>query len=169
MASGTIAYFVSGDTAHNVITTGGVDVELFEIINGEIPESDDDRVIKGVVPGQSVEKEVWVEATDESSECWVRVSVEIEIKDKEGNSLDTEGVLTLDFDTENWTEKDGLYYYNLPLSAGEKTTMLFTTVTFADELGNEYQETVTTITLNAQAVQTKNNGATALEAVGWPE
>lgn len=169
MVSGTLAYFTSSETAHNVITTSGVTIKLVEKINGEIAETDEDRLITGVVPGQAVDKEVWVEAGEESGDCWVRVSVEIKIVDKDNKELPTEGVLIIDYDKENWTEKDGLWYYNSALSAGQETPQLFTTVRFADELGNEYQETTTTITINAQAVQTKNNGTSALDAVGWPE
>ena len=169
MVSGTLAYYTSGDVAHNVITTSGVDIELVEKINGEIAESDEDRLITDVLPCMKVDKEVWVESSETSAECWVRVSVTITIVDKDGEELSTDGVLTLDYDTENWTESDGFWYYNSPLSAGQQTPELFTTVTFSDSLGNEYQATTTTITINAQAVQTKNNGTTALEAAGWPE
>ena len=171
MVSGTMAYFVSSDTAHNVITTGGVDIELIEKTTDEDGNLIDfpEEGIKDIVPGMEVDKIVSVKSEDNTADCWVRVSVTIEITNKEGKQLSTENALSLNYDTENWTEKDGLWYYNSPLSAGQETPKLFTTVTFSSDLGNEYQNATATITIHAEAVQSKNNGATALEAVGWPE
>ncbi|MEI3100614.1 MAG: hypothetical protein V8T45_01915 [Oscillospiraceae bacterium] len=37
LAAGTLAYFTGGVTAHNVITTGGVSVELIETTDGNRP------------------------------------------------------------------------------------------------------------------------------------
>jgi len=35
-------------------------------------------------------------------------------------------------------------------------------------MGNEYRDAKATVDVLAQAVQTANNGASALEAKGWP-
>lgn len=71
------------------------------------------------------------------------------------------------------------YYYKTPLTRGEKTSDLFSTVTLNRFLPNEYQGCTVNIAVSAQAVQVKNNnnnGAlTALTAAtldqvsGWPE
>ena len=45
---------------------------------------------------------------------------------------------------------------------------LFTTVTFAPEMGNEYQNSTAHIDVKADAVQVANNGDAVLEAAGWP-
>ena len=42
------------------------------------------------------------------------------------------------------------------------------TVTFSAEADNKYQEARAEIIVLAQAVQAKNNGASALTAKGWP-
>ena len=42
-------------------------------------------------------------------------------------------------------------------------------MTFSTEMGNEYQNVKVKIDLDAQAVQSRNNGESALEATGWPE
>ena len=70
------------------------------------------------------------------------------------------------------------YYYKTPLTRGEKTSDLFSTVTLNRFLPNEYQGCTVNIAVSAQAVQVKNNnnnGAlTALTAAtldqvsGWP-
>ena len=36
-------------------------------------------------------------------------------------------------------------------------------------MGNEYQNSVANIVIDAQAVQVANNGADVMEAKGWPE
>ena len=48
--------------------------------------------------------------------------------------------------------------------------VLFDGVKLAEEAGNPYQNSTVTITVQAQAVQVKNNpGETALTAQGWPQ
>ena len=77
-------------------------------------------------------------------------------------------LVALDLNTTEWTEKDGFYYYNAALRPGETTAPLFTCVTFDAGMGNEYQNATATVHVAAEAVQTANNGVTALEALGWP-
>ena len=57
-ASGTLAYFTSEDTAHNIITSGGVNIEVVEKTKGEdgvLVDFPKDGV-KGVMPGTDVSK-----------------------------------------------------------------------------------------------------------------
>ena len=42
-------------------------------------------------------------------------------------------------------------------------------VTFAPEMGNEYQGSTAHIDVKADAVQVANNGETVLDALGWPQ
>ena len=57
---------------------------------------------------------------------------------------------------------------NKAIRPGETTAPLFTCVTFDAGMGNEYQDATATVHVAAEAVQTANNGVTALEALGWP-
>ena len=104
----------------------------------------------------------------------VNVRVEAGIKGADGADLP----LTIDGDApvmtyevgRNWSlSEDGYYYYALPVTPGESTELLFDTVSFAPEMGNEYQDCTANIVISAQAVQTANNGQTVLEAQGWSE
>ena len=71
--------------------------------------------------------------------------------------------------SEGWTPgTDGYYYYNNKVPAGESTSILFDTVKFDPEMGNEYQNCRANIVISAQAVQTANNGTTVMDAQGWP-
>ena len=174
-ATGTLAYFTSEDTAHNVITSGGVNIEVVEKTRDgdgvlvDFPEEG----ITGVMPGTDVSKLVSVKNTG-ASETWIRVRVEAGIKGADGADLP----LTIDGDVpvmtyevgRNWSlSEDGYYYYALPVTPGESTELLFDTVSFAPKMGNEYQDCTANIVISAQAVQTANNGQTVLEAQGWSE
>ena len=173
-ATGTLAYFTAEDMAHNVITSGGVNIELVEKTKGEDGTLVDfpDEGVKGVMPGTDVSKIVSVKNTGES-EAWIRVKVEATIKAADGSDLplDIEDVgPVMDFAVgENWQDFDGYFYYAKPVAAGEATEILFDTVHFAPEMGNEYQNCTANIIISAQAVQTANNGKTVKDAAGWPE
>ena len=166
-ASGTLAYYTATEQAHNVITSGGIDIALQEYADAGdalVPFED----VDGVMPGMEVSKIVCVENTG-ASDAWVRVSVTKGIELAQAGDTEPDlDLLVLDIDEENWTEQDGYYYYNRALRPGETTEPLFTTVTFAETMGNEYQNSTAAIDVTADAVQTANNGETALEAAGWP-
>ena len=166
-ATGTAAYFSAETRAHNVITSGGVDLEIHEWADDDKTEEFPEDGVDNVVPATSVTKIVEIENTGSAS-AWIRISIEKAIELASGGQGDPE-LLVLDFNTDDWTEQDGWYYYNSVLEPGDTTTPLFTTVTFAPEMGNEYMDATATIDVDAQAVQSDNNGSTALEAVGWPE
>ena len=173
-ASGTLAYFTSENTAHNVITSGGVNIEVVEKTQGkdgvlvDFPKEG----VRGVMPGSDVSKIVSVKHTGES-EAWIRVQVESVIKAADGADLpltiENVGPVMTYTVGGGWSlGEDGYYYYAKPVAAGETTGILFDTVTFAPEMGNAYQNCTANIEISAQAVQTANNGKTVLEAKGWP-
>lgn len=168
-ATGSLAYFTASEQAHNVITSGSVAIELQELMTD--PEDSGELIpfenAVGVLPGAEISKIVQVENTG-SADAWVRISLEKSIALAGEGEVNLD-LIVLDLDEDHWTEQDGWYYYNEALKPGETTEPLFTTVTFKAEMGNEYQDSTATIDVNAQAVQTANNGETTLEALGWPE
>ena len=163
-AIGTLAYFTSEGTAHNVITTGGVEIAVQEWAdeNKQTPFED----LKGIMPGMTVTKIAEIKNTG-ASDAWVRVKVEKNIKLQGKGTPDT-SLVELTLNTADWTEKDGYYYYTKVLKPGEVTAPIFTAVTFKPDMGNEYQNATATVDVTAQAVQTANNGATVMDAQGWP-
>ena len=100
-------------------------------------------------------------------DAWVRVKIEKAIQLAGDGEVDL-GLVKLDIDTTHWTAKDGYYYYNVALKAGEVTAPIFTKVTFDANMGNAYQNATATVDVTAQAVQAANNGKTITEAAGWP-
>lgn len=166
LTMGTLAYFTAEERAHNIIATGGVDVTINEWADEAKTEAFSD--VTGVMPGVSVTKIVELENTG-ASDAWVRIRVTKAIQLAEGVTGDVDlSLVVLDIDTANWTEQDGWYYYNSALKPGETTAPLFTCATFATDMGNLYQGSTATVDVIAQAVQTANNGSSALDAAGWP-
>ena len=183
IASGTLAYFTAEETAHNVITSGSVGIEIVE-------KHDDDgdpttelvdfpaEGVSGMVPGCDVSKIVSVKNNGEST-AWIRVWINVGISepgdpmtnptikclpltvtDKDGNMVD---VISYEVDEDHWFYNDDpetgdyYYYYLEPVKAGETTEILFEKVHFAKEAGNEYQNRRIQIDVIAEAVQYDNN------------
>lgn len=169
-AYGSVSYFTAEDTARNVITAGKLKIELQEKMltsDGEKTVPFEDRL--GVMPGSEVSKIVEVKNTG-GQDAWVRVSVNKAIELAEGVEDEVDlSLISFDLNTDYWTEKDGFYYYTAKLAPGHTTEPLFTAVTFAKTMSNQYQNSKAILTVNAYATQTVHNGNTALEAAGWPE
>lgn len=185
---GTLAYFTDEAVAHNVITSGGVDVEIVE--KQDTGEDFPEDGVHGVMPGGTVSKIVMVKNDENSSEAWIRVRVDVGIS-QGGNSIlnptikdlpltvtNQEGeeihVIQLDYNTGDWTQDEkGYWYYKEPVASGALTEPIFENVYFAPEMDNTYQDCKITIDINAQAVQTANNaipeGGNVTMIPGWPE
>lgn len=164
-AVGSVAYFNAEETAHNVITTGGVQIALQEWADVEKKTPFED--LEGVMPKTSVTKIAEVKNTG-ASDAWIRVQVVKNIQ-IEGEGTPNLDLIELDLNTTDWTlGTDGYLYYNEPLAPGEVTVPVFTSVTFDETMDNMYRGATITVSLLAQAVQSANNGATVSEANGWP-
>ena len=169
-AFGTIAYFTAEDVAHNVITSGEIDIEILEWANNDKNISFPNDGVIGVMPGTKVTKIVEIENTGANA-AYIRIKVEKEIILSDGIEDEPNlGLMTLDFDEINWEYgKDGFYYYKKPLNAGEVTPSLFTTVSFDTNMDNRYQNSTAKVVVKAYATQVANNGDSAMSASGWPQ
>ena len=168
IATGTLAYFTTDAIARNVITTGGVGIELIDKHMGEdgIVVDFPPEGIPGVMPGCSVSK--IVAATNNEAEAWIRIRADKVVTAADGSELPTD-LITFQVDETKWWLNDGYYHYRFPVATGESTDILFDEVLFDGAMGNEYQGCKVEILVYAQAVQTANNGTTVEEAAGWPE
>lgn len=168
LAGGSVAYFTAeSQVIHNVITTGGVEVEVVEkaIVDGEEKDFED---VTGVTPGTDVSKIVTMKNTGPNP-AYIRMKVDVAVELAQGVSGEPDlSLVGIDYNTADWTMKDGYWYYNKALEPGKSTEPLFTTVSFDPKMGNLYQSSTLTVTVAAQAVQTANNTDSALTAAGWP-
>lgn len=176
--SGTIAYFTSEDTAHNVITSGGVEIKVVEktLNEGNVLVDFPKEGIKNVMPGKAISKIVQVKNTG-NAEAWIRIKVESEMKNPAGDKLPlvlANGKSIMSYSVlDGWSlGDDGFYYYEKPVSINEFTDELFKEVKFEPLMGNEYQNCTANIIINAQAVQTANNpipeDGSVKDIKGWP-
>ena len=176
--SGTIAYFTSDDTAHNIITSGGVEIKVVEktLGKGNVLVDFPKDGIKGVMPGKTVSKIVQVKNTG-NNEAWIRINVESTITNPAGESLPLtigENKKVIEYSIlDGWVDGgDGYYYFQSPVEPEQLTEALFKEVKFNLNMGNEYQNCAANIIINAQAVQTANNpspeGGSVIDIRGWP-
>ncbi len=171
LSYGTYAYFTGYGIATNVITTGHVDIEIVEYA-----KADDDTLVAfedvfGVLPGDDISKIPCIRNVG-AYKAWIRIRVHQEIMlhpDCDADGEADPSVVQYDFNTSDWTyvAEEDYWYYNKPLDAYEVSEPLFTVVSFDDEMGNMYQNSVVTVTIEAQATQHVNNGNTVFEALGW--
>ena len=173
----TMAYFTAKDTAHNVITTGNVDIRIVEqqkVDDKLVPYPD--GPIQGVMPGSEVSKIVTVRNTG-SGDAWIRIRLDrsFTLNPKAPEEL-PEGpdpeLMKLDLNTADWAQIGDWYYYRQPVAPGAETDVLFENVLFDPVMGNGYQGCTADIIVNAQAVQVKNNPLPAsgnyADIPGWP-
>lgn len=181
----TLAYFTDSETAHNVVTSGGVDIEIVEKTRvGDDLFDFPENGVSGVMPGASVSKIVTVENTG-SAPAWVRVRAERSVLGKGGAELpleaevkvrDADGgertvkVEVVSFEVrDGWVDGgDGWWYWTSPVAPGGSTGVLFDAVSFAALTPNGYQSCTANVDVSAQAVQSDHNGDAVLEAAGWP-
>lgn len=167
LATGTLAYFTAEETAQNVITMGALKMDLVELNEEGEPWTD----VEDIVPGMEVTKEAFVKNTG-TVDFYTRVKIEKRFVPAQGDELPklNTGLVELNINKASWDlGDDDFYYYKESVKPGEETEPLFTTVTFSTKMGNEYQNVKVIIDLDAQAVQSRNNGESALKATGWPE
>ena len=149
---GTLAYLTNTTgPVTNTFTIGSVaitldetDVDVYGVKDG------DTRVVENtykLIPGHEYIKDPTVHVGADSEECWVFIKL--------NNGLGNAAQITID--TANWTlvetVNDGLVYaYNTTLTAGQSTTALFSTFTFASDADPEDYDGKT-IVLVGYAVQ----------------
>lgn len=182
-AAGTVAYYTAEETAHNVITAGGVSIELVE--QQAVTRPDGETALEpfptagvSVMPGMSASKIVSVKNTapaDTRGDAWVRVKLTATVVyagQTQAQPADPNVIsLVVSQDAALWQlGADGWYYYQKPLAPQAQTEALLSAVAFdGPAMGNEYQGADVQITVSAQAVQSANNGDTVSQAAGWPE
>lgn len=169
-AMGTLAYFTDTGIAHNVITSGKVDITLNDAM-GYDEDNQPIRELKGVMPGVTYYKVVSVTNEADSQNAWVRIKLEkvIELAPDVEAKIDP-SLAIINFPEESkWVEDGDYWYYTDILKPGETTENLFETVTVDKNMGNEYQNSTVKILVTAEAVQSDNNGGTYTEIKSWTE
>lgn len=171
-ALGTLAYFTDTGIAHNVITSGKVDITLNDAM-GYDENSQPIRELKGVMPGVTYDKVVSVTNEADSQNAWVRIKLEKVIELAQGVEAEINPSLAIinlpKEEGSKWVKDGDYWYYTDILKPGDTTENLFETVTIDKNMGNEYQNSTVKILVTAEAVQADNNGGTYTEIKSWTE
>ncbi|MFI3326878.1 MAG: hypothetical protein R3Y35_12010 [Clostridia bacterium] len=169
----TFAYFTTESTTTNVISTGYVEMELYEelstdTLSWEFLPIDETT---SILPGDTVGQIAYVKNTG-SEDFYARVSVNVEIIAADGETILDNSVVSLNIDTENWVkDEDGFYRYVDVIDVGDYSGNLFDEVYFSTAMDNSYIGSVITIVVGSQSVQSKYNEyeTSVLEVQGFPE
>lgn len=191
---GSQAYIVKQTQADNVISFGNVKIRLLETMLTDEGEQAVPKDFSEKLQGDAASRIVRVQNAAEQP-CWVRV--QLNMKATEGDSwIDANSAVTYGFGenvlTEfpsdgvlpdnSWvyvtdsTSSNGWFYYTTPLDAfsgtvgasgADLTNVLIESLDIdSDKLGGKQRQYQ--FDIQVQAVQTKNNDISALDAEGWP-
>ena len=170
----TYAYFTdSAQSFNNSIQSGNLKTSI-------IPAGESGDVTSyNFTPGTTITKEVKVDNTG-SLPQYVRAKIEISI-DKAGLSdgeklalaarIINEHLISFNINAENtdWILSGDYYYYKESLTPSAAPVLLYSTVIFSPNMGNEYTNATITITVTTDAVQSDFNGTGPLDNATWSE
>ena len=165
ISTSTLAYYTTAGKTTNVVTSGNIQFIIHEMTDQgkEFPK-------EGVyiVPGDIVSKKVSIES-DCSHPFYLRVKMVYGVDSQE---LSAEDCFKLNIDEAHWVLHDGWYYYTGIVNPGETTPNVFSHVEIVGaKVDNRYIGKTLTLTVKAQAVQSKNNpisDGNTFTASGWP-
>ena len=160
----TLAFDSTVGKATNVVTSGNIQLAIHEhTADGEVfPEEG-----VYVIPGDVVSKRVTIENIC-SQPFYLRVKL---VTGVAGESTPADALLRMDLNTEYWVQhEDGYLYYTEILKPGQTTESVFTHVEIVgDHVDQTHLGKTLTLSVTAQAVQSKNNPADdPWDASGWP-
>lgn len=181
LAAGTSAFFTLEETAYNVITMGNLVMRLHDETDAEIAggQPGDDALpegervpfpkdgLTGVMPGVTVPKYVYLENTG-SEPFYARIRLTCSVVSAQGEPLAFDPDIRLVLNDEGWTKSGDWYYCDSAVEPDTVTADLLQAVAFSGALPNSYMDCRVVVEVDAQAVQAKNNGDSAVDAAGWP-
>ncbi len=152
----TLAYFTDRDTANNVVELGKVDITLTEPTYDANGGNNGDQV-KGVNPGDVIQKDPTVTVDEGSNPAYIRVHVDFRFADRDLDVNEDRAIRDLLELNDGWIEGDnGYYYYQNVVEYGDGEHKVFDEVTIPSSWGNDYVNKTLHIDVTAEAVQAAN-------------
>lgn len=164
ISGGSLASRNTKGITDNVISSDQIKVKL---INRTSAGDDMPEMLYAILPSEKIDNVVEVKNTCDQDE-YVRVRFKLVITDEDGSELSTEH-FTFRVNENDWTYKDGFYYYNKILPAGGTSDYLYDLITVGSEIDNSYAKATARVDILTDAVQVVNNGVSPLDAEGWEE
>lgn len=164
VVGGSIAYFRAETASNNTMSSTGLKIALMEKgYENEI--SNDSLLIKDIVPGATVEKELYVKNLKESP-SYIRVTLTKYWENNDGNKLpelDAQFIELATQDTSNWIIQDNdensevvYMYYKLPLNTNDETKPFLNQLLIGRDgrlLNNEYSHLNVKLDIEVDAIQ----------------
>ena len=165
----TVSFSARSTKADNVVTFGSVTIQTVETMKG--PDGEEIAVPETEQMSESAPASRIVRVKNVGQEpAYVRVKLSVRAEDRQGAVAPADDLATYVFDDARWVEKDGWYYFDVPLAPGETTGAFITGVGFDVRAAQERTGNgLVHLDIDTQGVQVKNNAASAFDAEGWPE
>lgn len=169
LASGSIAYFTAEGSTQLNYKAGKLEIKIIQDTTGADRSGRPGQIeFSEIMPGTQRSNSIRVQNIS-SQAAYVRVMVQKQIQLAPGVLGEPdETLINLNINHQDWFEKDGYYYFRKPLTPGQLTEPLFTTVNFSPMMNDLYQASKISIKVSADAVQVENNGQDVEKAAGWP-
>lgn len=164
VGGGTLAYKTRTGAADSEVSSGNISVKLLNIQNNgeDMPD-----LIAGILPGTTIPNVVKVENTCEYDE-YIRIKLDCKLYDYNQADADLDiNKVKIHFNENDWTYKDGYYYYNNVLRAGTQTEDFYNGILFDNTMNNKYKTACFDMNILVEAVQSINNSASVFDAQGW--
>lgn len=170
----TFSSVVRRTRADNVLSFGGVTIRLNETMldaeGEEVPVPAGAEVIARDAASSRI---VRVENVGDHP-AYVRVRLRMTGTDASGAVLPADDIVTYRRDgvaaSDAWIEQGGWYYYARALEPGQTTPALIDGVQLdAAAAADRFGGGTLTLDIDAGAVQSENNAASACDAEGWPQ
>lgn len=129
-----------------------------DLVNTFLPARVDSKVVESF--DGNAKSEIKIQNTS-NVEAYLRMKVITYWQDSKGNVVArAPKALTIDYDTQNWLLKDGIYYYKHPVAPGETTAhnLLKTNIQLASDSETVNHVTYTyhqVVEITAEAIQSK--------------
>ena len=164
-----LTYTTRSTRVKNVVSYGSVKMEIIEnTLSGgtEVPYAENDPVR---INADEYSRIVRLKNIGKHP-IYVRIALSLTAVDSGGNAVTVSAdCYSFDTNTTTWTEDGGWYYYTLPaLAHNEETTNLMTKIMFDHTKLAALSGCQLTLNIQAEAVQSENNGDSVWNAQGWP-
>lgn len=171
-AAPTIAFLTKQTETDNVITFGNVRLQLHETtLNEDRQEVEfEEETQTDITHTDRLSRIVRVENIG-SQPVYLRVALSMSGIEEDGTTFKADDYVSYQLNEKDWIYDDGWYYYKTELAPELTTEELMTEVIFNDinEITEKYPGSEFKLNIDAQGVQSKNNGEDVTKAQGWPE
>lgn len=171
-AAPTIAFITRQTTTDNIITFGNVRLQLHETMlnedNQEVAVQEEAKT--DITHNNTLSRIVRVENLGEQP-IYLRVALSMSGTEEDGTPFQADDFVSYQLNEEDWYYEDGWYYYKTELAPHVTSEELMTQVIFNNisEITEKYPGSEFKLDIDAQGVQSKNNGDDVSQAAGWPE